>query len=103
MKNIEEIGKVIRITESDEENTFHVHNEIVMDGKEYRILPLRCGDHAEIAPNNKEKLVAKVKQDLFKHLEDYIEIFVNNDLAFTHKIWANASLVIIVNKEENKN
>lgn len=103
MKDIKEIGKVIRITESDEENTFHVHNEIVMDDKEYRILPLRCGDYAEIAPNNKEKLVAKVKQDLFKHLEDYIEIFVNNDLAFTNKIWAKASLVIIVNKEENKN
>lgn len=102
MKDIKEIGKVIKINDYSEDGLYIKETrKIVMDDKEYIILPLSFGDYAAL-DSDKEELVAKVKQDLFKELEKYIEIFVNNDHGITHKRWAKASLVIIANEDKSE-
>ena len=103
MKDIKEIGKVIRVVEHEDETHMTIHRDIVMDDKEYRILPVRCGEIVDITPDlNAEEVVAKAKEGLFKHLEKYIDIYVCNDLAFNNQIVAKVSLVIITDKERSK-
>lgn len=105
MKDIKEIGKVIQINDySETEDSVHVKvtRKIVMDDREYEILPLRCGDSIERTPDfNREKLVAKVKQDLLKHIEEHIEVNVFDDIAVNNQIWAKASLFILTGKNRS--
>ena len=102
MKDIKEIGKVIKVNDYSEDG-LHIKEtrKIVMDDKEYIILPLSFGDYAAL-DSDREELVAKVKQDLFKELEKYIEVFVNSDHGITLKRWAKASLVIIANEDKSE-
>lgn len=100
MKDIKEIGEVIRVTENDEENCIQVHHEIEIDGKKYEILPIQCGDFAEITPDlNFNEFISKAKMDLCKQLDEQIEIYTNEDLE-TRRFWVKASLVIIAKKKE---
>lgn len=80
MTEVKEIGKVIKETGCDNEGCFNIKRKIIIDGHESEIIPIRAGEvlipEVALSEEEIESIKSKVKADLLKYVEQYIEIFV---------------------------
>ncbi len=103
MTKTKEIGTVIEETNYSDNGTITMKRKISVDGAEYNIVPLRCGDYINNPENVEEdtlKLAAEMKAALLKHIEKYIDIqIIHNEALNTLGVKAE---ITILSKKENE-
>ena len=101
MTEVKEIGKIIEQTDYYDGGTIAIKRKVSINGMEYNIIPLRCGDYINIpgcVEEDAEKIKAEVKEALLKHIEKFIDIqVIHNEIAGT--LGVKAELTIISGKK----